>query len=43
LLQLLNNISVFNSVCTIMFYVMRQTKLDLTCLFFEEIYFSSNL
>jgi hypothetical protein len=36
LLQLLNNVPVFNSVCTIMFYMTRQTKLNLTCLCFKK-------
>jgi hypothetical protein len=42
-LRLLNDVFVFNSVCTRMFYVTRRTKLDLTYLCFKEFYFSSNL
>jgi len=38
-----NDVTIFSSVCTGVFYVTRQIELDPTCLYFEEIDSSGNL
>jgi hypothetical protein len=43
LVQLLNNVSIFNFVCTSVFCVTSRKKLDPTYICLEEFYFSSNL
>ena len=37
ILYLFHIISVLNSDCTVIFYTMRRTKLDLTCIYFEDV------
>jgi hypothetical protein len=36
IINLIHMISILNSIFTIVFYVMRLTKQDLLCIFFEE-------
>jgi hypothetical protein len=42
LLYLLNSVSIFNFICTGVFYVTRRTKLDPTYIYFD-LFSSSNL
>ena len=37
MLYLLHTISVLNTNCTVIFYAMRRTKLDLTCIYFKDV------
>ena len=36
-------ISVFETVCAIAFCVMRGTKLDLTCIYFDDVFHSCQI
>ena len=37
MLYLLHTISVLNTNCTVIFYAMRRTKLDSTCVYFDDV------
>jgi hypothetical protein len=43
IINLIHMISILNSIFTIVFYVMRLTKQDLLCIFFEEFLNQLNL
>ena len=43
MIYLHHRIFVFETVCTIAFYATRGTKLDLTCIYFDDVFYSCQI